>query len=364
MNSNSNNTFTQLALEIKQLGKELGFDQIGITDVNFDQETTYFKKWLQLGFHGSMRYLERNLNLREHPEQLLPETIRIICCSINYPQSTLSSHPLAAFALLPDYSTFVCHLLEEYVAKISSLVDSPQKMRVFSGNAPILEKALAAKAGIGWYGKHSILINRSAGSHFFLGEIFTNLPLPIDKPLANCCGSCTKCMDQCPTKAIVAPYQLDARNCISYLTIEYAGIIPPHLRPLIGTRVFGCDMCQHVCPWNHSATKISNTPFTAFKKFASSNLAEWFLWDEKEFLDKTRESPIRRIGYERWLRNIAVALGNSVPTEENRNALRLRLAHPSALVREHVKWALVATDASYNTSFHQSNHKHRLKPDV
>ena len=347
MNSNYNCDFTQLALEIKQLGKELGFDQIGIADVDLSQETTHFKKWLHLGFHGDMNYLERNLNLREHPEQLSQGTIRVICCSINYPKSLSPSHPLAAFAQIQDYTTRICQLLEKYAKTISARIALPQKMRVFSGNAPILEKALAAKAGIGWYGKNSILINQTSGSHFFLGEIFTNLPLPIDKPLVNRCGSCTKCIDQCPTKAIVAPYQLDARNCISYLTIEYTGVIPVHLRPMIGTRVFGCDMCQRVCPWNHFAKNKANTSFTPFEHFASGNLAEWFLWDEKEFLDKTIGSPIRRIGHERWLRNLAVALGNSAPTEKNRSALRLRLNYPSALVQEHVKWAL---DTSSSTT--------------
>ncbi|CAL7964143.1 epoxyqueuosine reductase [Gammaproteobacteria bacterium] len=325
---------------IKQLGKELGFDQIGITDINLNQEATYLKKWLQFGFHGNMSYLERNIELREHPEQLLPNTVRAICCSINYPKSSSLSHPLAAFAQLQDYPTYIRQLLKKYAEKISARINLPQKMRVFSGNAPILEKALAAKAGIGWYGKNSILINQNSGSHFFLGEIFTNLPLPIDKPLANSCGNCTKCIDQCPTKAIVSPYKLDARNCIAYLTIEYTAIIPLHLRPLIGTRVFGCDMCQHACPWNRFAKTESNILFTPFAHFVSGDLAKWFLWDEKEFLDKTKDSPICRIGYERWLRNLAVALGNSPPTEENRMALQLRLNYPSSLVQEHVAWAL------------------------
>ena len=331
--------FTQLALEIKKLGKELGFDQVGITDIDLSKETINFKKWLQLGFHGDMRYLERNLNSREHPEKLLPDTVRVICCSINYPKSPSPSHPLAAFAQFQDYSTYISQLLEKYAAKISALTNFPPKMRVFSGNAPVLEKALAAKAGIGWYGKNTILNNQNSGSYFFLGEIFTDLALPIDKPILNHCGSCTKCIDKCPTKAITEPYILDARNCISYLTIEYKGIIPVHLRPLIGTRIFGCDLCQQVCPWNRFS-KTHSASFIPFAHFTSGNLAEWFLWDEKEFLNKTKDSPINRIGYERWLRNLAIALGNSPLTKENIKALQSRLNYPSALVQEHVKWAL------------------------
>jgi epoxyqueuosine reductase len=329
MNSNTNYNFNQLASEIKQIGKELGFDRIGITDVDLTHESIYLKKWLQSGFHGEMRYLEKNLDLREHPKKLFPDTVRVICCSINYPKS-LSSHSIAAFAHCQDYPVYISELLKKYVDLISTKTAVLPKTRVFSGNAPILEKALAAKAGIGWYGKNALLINQK-GSYFFLGEIFINLPLPIDQPLANRCGNCTKCIDQCPTKAIVKPYQLNASNCIAYLTIEYKGVIPLHLRPLIGTRIFGCDACQQICPWNR---------FAKSEHFVSGNLAEWFLWDEQEFLTKTQNSPIRRIGYERWLRNLAVALGNSPPTEENRKALQSRIHYPSALVQEHVNWAL------------------------
>ena len=339
MTQNFYYNFNQLALKIKQLGQELGFDQVGIANLDLSQETSYLKKWLQTGFQGKMHYLEKNINLREHPELLLPDTVRIICCSINYPK-TFPSHPLAAFAQLPNYTTNITDLLKKYAEKISAEIDLPQKTRVFSGHAPISEKSLATKAGIGWCGKNSLLVNNTSGSYFFLGEILINLPLPIDQPTTNRCGNCSKCIDQCPTKAIVAPHQLDARRCIAYLTAEYHGVIPLELRPLIGTKIFGCDACQQACPWNRFAKNKSKNLFTPLPYLTSGNLIEWFLWDKKEFLEKTKGTPVERITHERWLRNIAIALGNSPATKESYEALQARLNHPSALVKEHVKWAL------------------------
>lgn len=338
MNLDSDNHFTQLALEIKQLGKELGFNQVAITDINLTTEFDHLKTWLQTDFQGDMNYFTKYLDVYEHPEKLLLDTTRIICCSINYPQLGSSSQPIASFATIQDYSHYLRELLKKYVNQILILLPEA-KTRVFAGNAPILEKALAAKAGIGWYGKNSLLLNQNFGSLFFLGEILINIPLPIDKPVLGRCGNCFKCKDNCPTQAIIAPYQLNAKRCISYLTIEHKGSIPLELRPLIGTKIFGCDSCQQVCPWNNQKTMQLSTPFTPLSALTSNNLVDWFLWSEQEFLNKTKNSPINRLGHERWLRNIAVALGNSAPCEKIRTALQARLDHPSPLVREHVEWA-------------------------
>ncbi|HBC71343.1 MAG TPA: tRNA epoxyqueuosine(34) reductase QueG [Coxiellaceae bacterium] len=345
MNSNYKYDFKQLALEIKQLGKELGFDQIGITNTDITQEVVHLKTWVKSGRHGNMSYFEKHSEIYECPQKLLPTTTRVICCRINYPLSQSSSHPIASFAQIQDYSSHIRQLLKIYVAKILEKIRLPQETRVFSGNAPILEKALAAKAGLGWYGKNSILINQDSGSYFFLGEIFTNMPLPLDKPVEDRCGSCFKCGDSCPTKAIITPHKLDARCCVAYLTIEHKGSIPIELRPLIGTKVFGCDICQQACPWNNCRKNQTppNTTFVLSNHLGSDNLVDWFLWSEQEFLDKTKNTPIKRIGYERWLRNLAVALGNSEPNKEISEALQSRLNHPSALVREHVEWALAST---------------------
>lgn len=333
----ANYDFNRLKLEIKQLGQKLGFAQVGVAEINLKHEAAYLKKWLHAGLHGKMRYLEKHRNLREHPEQLVVNAARVICCCLDYPKSSVTNHPLAAFAQIPDYSTHMQQLLKKYVANIPAQL-TQTKTRIFSGNAPILEKALAAKAGIGWYGKNTMLINNTSGSYFFLGEIFTDLPLPIDTPLTNRCGNCTQCQTQCPTQAIIAPYKLDAKKCIAYLTIEYAGVIPPALRPLIGTKIFGCDICQQVCPWNKLNNKT--TTLTPLPHFHEADLAAWFLWSEQEFLAKTQSSPIRRIGYERWLRNLAIALGNAATTPTNLQALQARKNYCSPLVQEHVHWAL------------------------
>lgn len=332
--------FNQLALEIKQLGKDLGFDQIGITDTNLSEENIHLKKWVEKGLNGEMKYFKKNADIYEHPEKLLTNTIRVICCSMSYPKSPVIVHPLASFAQLEDYSTLVSQLLKELVEKINHKLKIPQNARVFAGNAPILEKALAYKAGLGWYGKHTILINENCGSFFCLGEILTDIPLPIDQPITNRCGDCTKCMEHCPTKALVAPGKLDARRCISYLTGSYKGSIPLELRPLIGTKVLGCDLCQQVCPWNGHLQIAPNNPFKKISHFAADNLIEWFSWSEKEFKEKVKNSPIKLTSYECWLRNIAVAFGNPPKTPATLTALKSRLNHPSALVREHVEWAI------------------------
>lgn len=340
----------QLAQKIKHLGRELGFDQIGITDTNLEQEFCHFQTWLQAANHGDMKYFEKYSDLYAHPQALLPDTTRIICCAIRYPQPNQSSSHIAAFATIQDYSRHIRELLKTLVEKISHSINTEHllKTRIFAGNAPILEKALAAKAGIGWYGKNSLILNRNLGSYFFLGEILINMPLPIDTPITASCGNCSKCIDNCPAKAITAPYHLNTNHCISYLTIEHKGPIPLELRPLIGTKIFGCDHCQQVCPWNQhkKTTTIQSTLFTPLPNFDSENLLKWFLWSESEFLENTKDSPIHRLGHERWLRNIAVALGNlGTATKDKKiyQTLHLHLNHPSLLVREHVNWAIQRT---------------------
>lgn len=341
MNSNTKNHLEQLALEIKQIGKELGFNHIGITDVNFTQEIPHFKTWLKSGYHGTMRYFEKHADIYEHPQKLFsPKEARVICCSISYPKAKSITHPIASFAKTQDYSSHIRQILKHYVNRISKKTNVSPKTRIFAGNAPILEKALAAKAGLGWYGKNSILLNHNFGSYFFLGEILIDLPLPIDRPLKNRCGNCFKCQDHCPTKAILAPHKIDASRCIAYLTIEHKDSIPLELRPLMGNKVFGCDLCQQVCPWNKETHNQTITKFSPLNEFIENDLVRWFLWDEKEFKYKTKNSPINRIGHECWLRNISVALGNSPCSSETLKALKSRLNHSSSLVREHVKWAL------------------------
>lgn len=349
------NDFNQIALEIKQIGKNLGFDHIGITDPYFHQETVHLKNWLHLGYHGDMQYFAKHLSCYENPQKLLSNTSRIICCKINYPPPLDTTHPIASFAQTQDYSSHISNMLKEYAAKILKLVKSDRQTKVFSGNAPILEKALAAKAGLGWYGKNSILLNEQ-GSYFFLGEILLDLPLPLDQPIANRCGNCFKCKTACPTQAIVKPYTIDTRRCISYLTIEHKGSIPLELRPLIGIKIFGCDICQEVCPWNKHKQNYAKSCLQPTTEFATIDLVRWFMWDENEFNQKTIDLPIKRLGYERWLRNIAVALGNLPKNAEITNALQSRLNHPSELVCEHVQWALTTLDATLL--------QRRLKPAV
>jgi Uncharacterized Fe-S protein len=337
----------QLAVKIKQLGKELGFTQIGITDINLLPENIQLKKWLAAGFNGEMKSFAKNAAIYEKPEILLPGAIRVICCGLRYPKATAESHPLASYAQLEDYSVITTRLLAKLVEQINDQLDLPLKARFFAGNAPLLEKGLAYKAGVGWYGKHTILINESAGSFFCLGEILTDLPLPIDQPLPNRCGDCTKCITNCPTKALIAPGRLDARRCIAYLTGSYKGSIPEELRPLIGNKVLGCDLCQNGCPWNQQLPPDTNNHFQSIPHFTSENLLEWFSWSEEEYKEKVNNSPIKLIKYECWLRNIAVALGNTPKTSAVLAALKSRLTDPSELVREHVTWAIHKHEAKF-----------------
>jgi len=340
---------TALAANIKQWGGQLGFDQIGITDTGLRQAEQHLENWLEQGFHGEMDYMRRHGKKRSRPELLQPGTTRIISVRMDYLPETAATvqatldDPTAAFisryALGRDYHKLMRGRLKKLAEKIQAAI-GPFGYRAFVDSAPVLEKALAEKAGLGWIGKHSNVINRKAGSWFFLGEIFTDLPLPIDRPATSHCGDCAACLDICPTQAIVAPYRVDARRCVSYLTIELHGAIPEPLRPLIGNRIYGCDDCQLVCPWNRFARLTAEPDFHPRHRLDSQQLLALFAWTEAEFLAKTEGSAIRRIGYQRWLRNIAVALGNAPYSPDIVQALAEKLDHPSELLREHARWAL------------------------
>ncbi|MDH3690175.1 MAG: tRNA epoxyqueuosine(34) reductase QueG [Gammaproteobacteria bacterium] len=341
--------FQDLAGQIKRWGNELGFKRVGIADTELDRAETQLLHWLDQGMHGEMGYMARHGTKRSRPAELQPGTVRVISGSVDYfppnardPQAVLADESLgfiSRYALGRDYHRFIRRRLQTLAHRIQDVV-GPFGYRAFADSAPVLEKPLAQKAGLGWIGKHSNLINRECGSWFFLGELYTDLPLPVDTPAQEHCGTCNACIDVCPTNAIVAPFVVDARRCVSYLTIELHGPIPEQLRPLIGNRVFGCDDCQLVCPWNRFAQPSTESAFSARTYLDSPKLVDLFGWTEREFLDATEGSPIRRIGYERWLRNIAIALGNAATTCEIILALERRTQHPSTLVREHVTWAL------------------------
>ncbi|RFA30459.1 tRNA epoxyqueuosine(34) reductase QueG [Alkalilimnicola ehrlichii] len=338
-------TLAELAASIKQWGREAGFAEVGITGTDLAQDEAYLLRWLERQFHGDMDYMARHGVKRSRPEQLLPGTIRVISVRMDYAPEEEPEHGdntqafIARYARGRDYHKLIRKRLQHLATRLEQEVGM-FGYRVFVDSAPVLEKALARNAGLGWIGKNTLLINSRAGSYFFLGEIYTDLPLPVDEPASEHCGSCRACLDICPTKAIVAPYQLDARLCISYLTIESHQAIPEDLRPHIGNRIFGCDDCQQVCPWNKFAQATDEADFKPRHGFDSADLIELFLWSEETFLERTAGSAIRRLGHERWLRNIAVALGNQAPEPTIEAALEQRRNHPSALVREHVEWAL------------------------
>lgn len=341
--------YTALSRRIKTWGLELGFQQIGIADTDLSAAEARLRTWLELGRHGEMDYMFRHGVKRSRPEELEPGTLRVISARMDYlpePMTGMETRledPASAFvsryALGRDYHKLVRKRLATLAARIALDVGEFRR-RVFVDSAPVLEKPLAEKAGLGWIGKHTNLINTRAGSWFFLGEIYTDLPLPRDTPAKPHCGRCTACIDVCPTRAIIAPYELDARRCISYLTIELKGPIPEQLRPLIGNRIFGCDDCQMVCPWNRFTSLTVETDFLPRQGLASANLVELFAWGEEEFLHRTAGSAIRRIGHAAWLRNIAVALGNAPSDAAVIAALKARAAHHEAVVQEHVRWAL------------------------
>ena len=342
-------SYAQLAERIRTWGRELGFQQIGIADVAIPEDEARLLRWLELGRHGEMEYMQRHGRRRARPDELIPGTVRVIAARMDYlppntqPAAEILDEPslgyVSRYALGRDYHKTMRRRLARLAEKIEAEV-ADSSHRVFVDSGPVLEKAFARQAGLGWIGKHTNVINSRAGSWFFLGEILTTLPLPIDEPATEHCGSCRACIDVCPTQAIVAPFELDATRCISYLTIELRGSIPIEFREAIGNRVYGCDDCQLVCPWNKFARMTGELDFAPRHALDGSTLISLFEWTEDEFLRKTEGSAIRRIGYECWLRNVAVALGNAPTTPAVVAALEARREHPSALVREHVGWAL------------------------
>ncbi|MCC8986518.1 MAG: tRNA epoxyqueuosine(34) reductase QueG [Candidatus Contendobacter sp.] len=339
----------ELAAAIKIWGRELGFQQIGIADIDLREHEAWLLDWLAAGFHGAMDYMARHGVKRSRPAELVPGTVRAITARLDYlppaaadPWRVLPDPELgylSRYALGRDYHKVLRNRLQRLADRIAAAI-GPFGCRVFTDSAPVLEKALAERAGLGWIGKHSNLLNRQAGSWFFLGEIYVDLPLPADAPGLAHCGRCVACLDACPTRAIVAPYRVDARRCLSYLTIELHGPIPLELRRSLGNRIYGCDDCQLVCPWNRFAQVTAEPDFRVRHGLDAPGLVDLFGWDEAEFLRRTEGSAIRRIGHERWLRNIAVALGNAPHSPAVIAALQVRQAHASALVREHVAWAL------------------------
>ena len=338
-----------LTASIREWAAQLGFQQVGITDIDLTEDALRLDAYLAAGYHGEMEYMASHGTMRSRPDELVPGTLRVISVRMDYlPQDTLMAQMLAQpeqayvsrYALGRDYHKLIRKRLQQLAEKISQEI-GPFGHRAFVDSAPVLEKPLARKAGLGWVGKNTLILNRKAGSWFFLGELLVDLPLPIDQPNdRDHCGKCTACLQVCPTQAFVGDRVLDARRCISYLTIELKGAIPEDLRPLIGNRVFGCDDCQLVCPWNRFAKPTQEDDFQPRHRLDNSSLVELFMWTEDEFLARTLGSPIRRTGYERWLRNLAVGLGNAPSTIPVLEALKARLEHPSELVREHVRWAL------------------------
>jgi epoxyqueuosine reductase len=346
--------FNKLANDIKTWGRELGFQQVGISDIDLYEAEGHLKRWLDNEFHGEMDYMQRHGSKRSHPEQLVPGTIRIISARMDYLPADSSAVTvlqdsskayLSRYALGRDYHKVLRQRLQKLTDQIQAACGK-FGYRAFVDSAPVLERAIAEKAGLGWIGKNTMLINKGAGSWFFLGELFTDLPLPLDETAQAHCGTCRACLDICPTDAFKGPNELDARRCISYLTIELKTAIPEDLRPLMGNRVFGCDDCQLCCPWNKFAKPAQENDFTPRHALDRADLISLFLWTEEEFLKYTTGSAIRRIGYERWLRNLAVGLGNAATSPEVLQALRVRREDASALVREHVAWALARHGAA------------------
>jgi epoxyqueuosine reductase len=358
VSDNNPTTLAALALAIKAWGRELGFADIGIADIDLSHTEAGLQAWLDAGHHGDMDYMAAHGMKRARPAELVPGTIRVITARMNYlPRNTdagwreqeerragdAQHAVISIYARGRDYHKVLRSRLQQLADRIRGEIGE-FGYRVFTDSAPVMEVALVEKTGIGWRGKHTLLLSRDAGSMFFLGELFTDLPLPVDAPGGAHCGQCRACIDVCPTQAILGPYKLDARRCISYLTIELKGSIPLELRPLIGNRVYGCDDCQLVCPWNKFAQRATLPDFDVRNGLDNAAMITLFAWDEDEFNRKLEGSPIRRIGHERWLRNLAVGLGNAASQMRGAPqivaALQARADHPSELVREHVAWAL------------------------
>ena len=339
---------------IRQWGRDLGFDAVAIAGTQLDAEEARLMEWLGRGWHGEMDYMARHGARRARPAELVPGTASIVTARLNYtPAEARASDDVLAdparafvsrYALGRDYHKVLRAKLQALADRMTAEL-GPFHYRVFTDSAPVMEVSLAQRSGLGWRGKHTLLLSRDAGSLFFLGELFVSLDLKRDDPTTEHCGTCARCIEVCPTQAIVGPYQLDARRCISYLTIEHHGAIPEELRPLLGNRIYGCDDCQIVCPWNKYA-KVATTPdFAVRNGLDDAALLDLFAWTEEEFDRRLEGSAIRRIGHERWLRNIAVAIGNAPASEAARAALQARADHPSPLVREHVRWALARQSA-------------------
>jgi epoxyqueuosine reductase len=349
-----NNHITPITHEtLTQWANQLGFQQLGISDIDLSTTEKYFKQWLANRFHGDMDWMQRHGNKRTRPDELEPGTISIISVRMNYrPAQThdpvmILNHPerayISRYALGRDYHKMMRKRLQKLAKKIEANLPGLQggfSYRVFVDSAPVMEKPIAAKAGLGWVGKHTNILNQDAGSWFFLGEIYTNLPLVPSTPVKDHCGDCKACIDICPTKAIIKPYELDARRCISYLTIEHKGTIPLEFREAIGNRIYGCDDCQLVCPWNRFAQTATMSDFAIRNQLDSASLLHLFTWTEDEFLNKMQGSPIRRIGFERWQRNIAIALGNAPANPIIKQALLQTYHSSTVLVREHIEWAV------------------------
>ncbi|WP_439107373.1 tRNA epoxyqueuosine(34) reductase QueG [Congregibacter sp.] len=335
--------------EIRGWAQELGFSQLGVSDINLAEHEEYLERWLAAGYQGEMQWMGDHGKKRSRPEELVPGTCRVLSLRMDYLNDgadplTVLEDPnkayIARYTLGRDYHKLVRKRLATLAKRIEGHLGRGQ-YRAFVDSAPVLERALAERAGLGWIAKNTMLINQDAGSWFFLGEIYTDLPLPVDPPqVSKHCGTCQACIDICPTNAFVGPFELDARRCISYLTIEHKGSIDPELRPLMGNRIFGCDDCQLVCPWNKFAEPTTEQDFQPRHGLDNQGLLELFSWNEETWAARTEGSALRRIGYERWLRNLAIALGNAPYSLAIVDALRQRESHPSELVQEHVRWAL------------------------
>ena len=351
-----NSTLDEAALKeaIRQAGRELGFAAVGFARADTTGAAAHLRDWLAAGCHGEMDYMARHAELRANPQLLHAGTVTVISAAVDYlPHGKIVGYPeqaaISRYAQGRDYHKVVRHRLQRLAETIGALA-SPFGYRVFSDSAPVMEVHFAQQAGLGWRGKHTLLLSQQ-GSWRFLGEIYCDLPLPPDTPVEEHCGTCTACLDTCPTQAITAPYRVDARRCISYLPIELAGAIPKELRPLLGNRIYGCDDCQLCCPWNRFA-QSGDPEFAPRHGLDEARLVELFAWSESEFNDRLAGNPIRRIGHERWLRNIAVALGNADDSAETRSALASHAHHPSPIVREHVAWALARLEATGSDPAH------------
>ena len=341
--------FKQLATDIKDWGVELGFQEVSITDIDLSEYEHHLEEWIDRNYHGVMSYMADNHDKRCHPEQLVPGTIRVVCVRLDYALETDDSLDsmhntgkayVSRYARGRDYHKLIRKRLQKFARRIQD-VAGPFGYRAFVDSAPVLERALAEKSGMGWIGKNTMLINKQAGSWFFLGELFTDLPLPVDEKVSDHCGSCSACLDICPTNAFIKPNLLDATRCISYLTIELRTSIPVEFRKPMGNRIYGCDDCQIVCPWNKFSKPTDEKDFTPRHNLDDAQLIDLFAWTEREFLKRTEGSAIRRIGYDCWLRNIAVALGNAPSSKEIVGVLQSRLNNVSTMVNEHIEWALL-----------------------